>query len=250
MNFGLALFCGVWYYVSVSKIGYHLSGTFGTPLFISFLLGLMMGDLQTALVLGASIQMLYLGIIATGGNVPADGALAALIAIPVALQTGMDTQMAVAIAVPFGVLGALLDQVRRTVNAAWIHMADRYAEEGNADKIWWCNTVPTLGFNFLLRFIPVFFATLFGAELITNILDIIPTFVTHGLSVAGGILPAMGFAITIMVIGKKELFPFFFAGFFAVQYLGINTMAAAIFGSIIAILCITMRKRNEGSAVA
>lgn len=247
-NLGLAVFCGIWYFASTAKIGYHLTAALGTPVFISFLLGLLMGDMETALILGANINMLYLGIIATGGNVPADASLAALIAIPIALQTGMDVQSAVALAVPFGVLGALLDQVRRTVNAGFIHMADRYALEGNAKKVVWCNCVPPAAFGFILRFVPVFLATLFGADLVDKFLAIVPTWVTHGLSVAGGILPAMGFAITIMVIGKKKLMPFFFIGFFLVAYLGIDTMFAAILGACISVLAITMKSDKEATA--
>ncbi len=247
-NLGLAIFCGVWYFVSTAKVGYHLCSMVGTPIFISFLLGLMMGDLETALILGANINMLYLGIINTGGNAPADPSLAALIAIPMALLTGMDVQSAVALAVPFGVLGALLDQIRRTLNAGFIHMADRYALEGNAQKVVWCNFVPTLALSFLLRFVPVFVATLFGADLVNALLNVVPAWVTHGLSVAGGILPAMGFAITIMVIGKKKLMPFFFIGFFLVAYMGINTMFAAILGACISILAITMKSDKEAEA--
>jgi D-glucosaminate-specific PTS system IIC component len=39
-----------------------------------------------------------------------------------------------------------------------------------------------------------------------------------------------------MVIGKKNLLPFFIMGFFAVVYLKIDVMAAAIFGTCIALL--------------
>jgi D-glucosaminate-specific PTS system IIC component len=91
----------------------------------------------------------------------------------------------------------------------------------------------------------VFFATLISGEIINRILEIIPEWIMHGLSVAGGIMPAMGFALTLMVIGKGSLFPFFFLGFFAVQYLGINTMFAAILGGCISILSITL-KNKEG----
>ena len=234
----LAIFCGVWYWVSNSGFFYSFYAALSTPLFISVWIGVILGDIPTAVVLGANINMMYLGLVSTGNNMPADPSLAALIAIPVALQSNMDVATAVTLAVPFAVLGVFIDQIRRTVNAVWIHMADRYAAEGNAKKVTWCLFVPTTLFNFCLRFFPVFLATLFGSKYISAFLEILPAWITHGLSVAGGILPAMGFAITIMVIGKKELMPFFFIGFFLVQFLGLGTMACAIFGACIAMLCI------------
>jgi mannose/fructose/N-acetylgalactosamine-specific phosphotransferase system component IIC len=53
--------------------------------------------------------------------------LATFIAVPIALQSNLEPAVAVTLAVPVGLLGVLLDYIRRTVNAAWIHMADSYA---------------------------------------------------------------------------------------------------------------------------
>src|SRR5690606_8016971 len=98
--------------------------------------------------------------------------------------------------------------------------------------------------GFLLRFPPVFIANLYGPELVERFINGIPQWILHGFGVAGGLLPALGFAITIFVIGKKNLIPFFIIGFFLVKYLGINIMAAAIFGTCIALLIVLMKKEN------
>ncbi|HAU6641858.1 TPA: PTS sugar transporter subunit IIC, partial [Salmonella enterica] len=57
----------------------------------------------------------------------------------------------------------------------------------------------------------------------------------------------LGFAITIMVIGKKSLLPWFIGGFFAVLYLKVDIMAMAIFGTCVAFLIKGLAK-NEGAA--
>lgn len=236
MDIILAVLCGVLYYLGTNKIGYTLTTAIGSGLFIGFILGLYFGDVKKGLMIGASIQLVYLGIIATGGNIPADGVLAAIIAIPIALKTGLDANAAVALAVPFGVLGVFLDQIRRTSNSIWVHKADKFAEEGNPKGIFHCAfTYPAI-LAFILRFVPVFAITLFGSDAVAALLHILPQWVITGFSVAGGILPAMGFAIIIVTIGKASLLPYFFIGFFAVAYLGINTMAAAVFGTCIALL--------------
>lgn len=246
MNIAIAALCGVLYFMGTNRIGYGLTTATGSPIFIGFILGLVYGNVPQGLIIGGTIQLVYLGMIATGGNIPADQALAATIAIPVALQTGMSAEMAVGLAVPFGVLGVFLDQIRRTSNAAWIHKADKYAEEGNEKAIFHCAvTYPTI-FAIVLRFVPVFVINLFGAEAVQYLLEVLPKWVIGGFSVAGGMLPAMGFAIIIVTIGKKELLPYFFIGFFAVAYLGINTMAAAIFGSSIALLSIFKSSSKKG----
>lgn len=232
----IAIVSGLLYFFATQRVGYSFAGSFGAPVMLGAAFGLLFGQFTEGLVIGASINLLYLGVVFTGGNVPSDGALAASIAIPVALQLGLDTDTAVLIAVPFGILGSFIDQIRRTSNLIWLHKADAYAAEGNERGIYMAAVVYPTIVAFFIRFIPVFVINLFGAAAVQTALDYLPEFITTGLSVAGGILPSIGFAVIIMSIGRKELMPYFFIGFFAIKYLAINTMAAAVFGLAIAAL--------------
>ena len=90
--------------------------------------------------------------------------------------------------------------------------------------------------GFVIRFPFVFVIDYLGADWAQGLIAALPTVLTHSFEVMGGILPALGFALTIMVIGKKELIPFFFLGYFAVAYLNIPVMGMAIFGLIIALV--------------
>ena len=95
MDVLLAIICGILYFLAKSKIGYTLTTALGSGIFIGFILGLYFNDLASGLIIGASIQLIYLGVIHTGGNEPSDGELASIIAIPIALQTGLDASAAV-----------------------------------------------------------------------------------------------------------------------------------------------------------
>ena len=247
MDITLAVLCGFLYFIGTNRVGYTLSSVIGSPIFIGFCLGLYFDQVATGLSIGASIQLVYLGVILTGGNLPTDAVLAATIALPVALKTGLDADAAVALAVPFGVLGVFLDQMRRTSNSIWVRMGDKCAAQGDTKGLWrFAFLYPEL-MTVVLRFVPVFILTLFGTDAIIKILDVLPDWVISGFSIAGGILPAMGFAIILLTIGKPKLMPYFFIGFFAVQYLGINTMAAAIFGACISLLVIFNLTKKEGT---
>lgn len=236
MDLILACMCGVLYFLGKSKLGYHLTTAIGSPIVYGLVIGAYLGEVATGLVLGASIQLIYLGLINTGGNEPSDPELAAIVAIPVAINTGLDATAAVAIAVPFAVLGTFLDQLRRTSNSIWVRKADAYAVAGNDRGIFHCAYTYPIITAFILRFVPAFMITLLGNTAIEAILQYLPDWVITGFSVAGGILPAMGFAIILITINKPRLLPYFFIGFFAVAYLGINTMAAAAFGLCIALI--------------
>lgn len=109
----IAIFTGFWYWICKTDIGYAVTHALRQPLFSSVLIGLIMGDITQAVIIGSAIQILYIGLVAAGSNLPADDCLAGLIAIPLALNTGLSPTLAIAIAVPIGVMGVFLDQFRK-----------------------------------------------------------------------------------------------------------------------------------------
>lgn len=244
----VAIFSGIWYWICKTDIGYAFTHAVRQPLFVALPIGLMMGDVKTAIIIGAAVQLLYIGLVAAGSNLPADDCLAGLIAIPIAVQTGLTPELAIAIAVPVGIMGTFVDQLRKTINVVFVHMADKYAEEGNVRGIKKSAIVYPTILSFFMRFPIPFLAIVYGAEAVNNFMESIPDWVTNGFSVAGGILPALGFALTIFVIGKKKLIPWFFIGYFLVRFSGIPVFGAAIFG-ICAVLLMhnfSLNRETEG----
>ncbi len=234
---GVAICMGIYYWIARLRFGYTISSALLQPTTIGVFVGLITGQMMLAMQIGAALQLVYLGVTSTpGGNVPNDPALAGCIAIPLGVMSGMSPELAVALAVPFGVIGVFVDQLRRTTNALWVHMADKYAEDANTAGIMCCAYLYPALMGFFIRFPFVFVIDLFGAEWANGLIAALPEVLLHSFEVMGGILPALGFALTIMVIGKKELIPFFFLGYFAIAYLNIPVMGMAIFGLIIALV--------------
>lgn len=236
MNIGLALIFGLLYWLATSKLWYGTLHLIRQPLVLAVPIGLIMGDLPGAMIIGASLQMIYLGAIAPGGTLPSDEALASCIAIPLALAAGLEPNIAVTLAMPIGLLGVLLDNLKRTYHSYFIHMADKAVEEDNIKKMRRAEFWYPLFTSIPLRVLPAWLALIFGVDAVTAFLNAIPTWATNGLSVAGGLLPALGFAVTIMVIGKRTLLPYFILGFAFVAYSGMNTIGVAVFAICIAIL--------------
>ncbi len=232
----MAIVSGLWYWFSAGLAGYTLFSMLKSPTFIGFSLGLLWGDPVTGIIAGGSIEVVYLGLVAPGGNIPSDKALAALIAVPLVLMSDMSVELAVSVAVPVGAIGVLINNVRRYANAIFVHKADELALEGDVKGIWRNATLWPLALGFVMRFPIVFIANYFGADLINKLLTIIPEWFLHGMTVMGGVLPALGFATTIFMIGKREYMPLFFLGFFIVKYSGLTTVGAAIFGLMIALI--------------
>lgn len=218
-------------------------------LFGALLIGIVLGDVPRAMIIGAAIQALYIAVIQPGGNIPTDEVLATFVAVPLALLSKMSPAVAVSLAVPVGLLGVLLDYIRRTINAFWVHMADSYAEKGNANGVMRAHLLyPPLSLIFIY-IIPVSLAVYLGPHAVNTFMKAVPAWIMEGLKVTGSVLPALGFAITISVIGRKDLIPYFIFGFFFFQYASkINMIALALFGAFLAFLHITFTKNKTESA--
>ena len=99
-NLVIAICMGLIYWFTRLRLGYTFSSILFQPVSVGLAVGLLYGDVSKGMMIGAAVQLVYLGVTSTpGGNVPSDPALASCVAIPIALQTGMDPKLAVALAV-------------------------------------------------------------------------------------------------------------------------------------------------------
>lgn len=243
----MAIITGLWYWFAASLAGYTLFSTLKSPTFIGFVLGLIWGNPVLGITAGGSIEVIYLGLVAPGGNIPSDKALAALIAVPLVLMKDLSINLAVSIAVPVGIIGVFVNNIRRYGNAFLVHKADDFAEEANVKGIWQAATLYSFIFGMIIRFPLVFMANYFGADVVKGALAIIPQWLLHGMEVMGGLLPALGFATTIFMIGKKQYMPLFIVGFFMVKYFEITNIGVAIFGLCTALVIMYMGGMQDGS---
>src|SRR5450830_659654 len=168
------------------------------PLVVGLVMGLVLKDPAKGLFIGASIEMIYLGVIAVGAAIPADATSATAIAVALAILSNIDPKVAVALAIPLAVVAQLLQMFIWTINSGLMHRADKYAEEGDLGK--------TDGLQY---FVPAFLAVLLGAAAVGRLVNGMPAWITNWFKVAGGMLPALGFAMLYIMMGNNKLLPYF-----------------------------------------
>lgn len=217
-------------------ISHLVTRTWLYPIWTGFLVGLVMGKPVQGAIAGAYINLAYLGWITAGGTMPTNLMVAGVFGTALTLLSGADPKLAVTFAVPLGMLGLLTNQVYMTVNSIWVHKADKYAEEGNIKGVVLMNYVPSGILSFILNGIPAFLMVYYGSEFMKNFLASIPPSLVAAFQVVGALMPAVGIAMLLDYLGKSKLLPFFFIGFFAVEYLKLDIMSIAIFGALIAII--------------
>ena len=102
--------------------------------------GLIMGDLNTGLMIGGTFQLMSLGVAALGGASAPNYGLATIIGTFIAVRTGTGIDAAVGVGLPVGLLAIQLEVVVRIVNNFVAHKMQSDNNEGkwkNMNRIAW-----------------------------------------------------------------------------------------------------------------
>jgi fructoselysine and glucoselysine-specific PTS system IIC component len=123
--------------------------------------------------------------------------------------------------------------------------ADKYAADGNYKGVERMHLIAGFGLSLMLGLV-VMISFMVGSKTVGNLLDMIPEFIQHGLSVATGLIPALGFAMLARLLINKQVAPYFFLGFALAAYLEIPVTGIAIFGAIVAVVVINIMNVRGG----
>ena len=74
------------------------------PIITGMLVGLVMGDLKTGIILGATLEMVFIGSITLGAAVPPDVITGGVLGAAFAISTGKGADVALALAFPIATL--------------------------------------------------------------------------------------------------------------------------------------------------
>lgn len=213
------------------------------PIIIAPVVGAILGDFQTGIILGATLELIFIGAIPIGASNPPDMVSGTIMGTAFAILTGADSASAVAIAIPVASLLLILQnflQMFYCIRQA--HNADRAAEAGNIKGVEKAHLLASL-VPCIIEAIVVGICFYLGVPIVKDVLNVIPVWITDGMSVAGGILPALGFAMLAKMIITRELMGFLLIGFLLTAYLKLDTTGVALFG--FALAAIMMFSKQE-----
>lgn len=220
------------------------------PIMVALFMGIIMGDMQTAMIIGGTFQLMALGVANIGGSSVPNWGLAALVGIYIAIRTtstiGDAKAVALAVGVPVGMLGIQLDVLAKILNTYVSHAAQKALNQGKYKKMNRIMWVGPLIFG-LTTAVPTAIVVLFGNGLVRNVLSVVPDWVTDGLSIAGNMLPVVGIAILLQVMPAKKYLSMLMVGFVLSAYLNVPMMGVSIVGLAMAyyFFVTTVKKNSE-----
>ncbi|SJZ41591.1 PTS mannose/fructose/sorbose/N-acetylgalactosamine transporter subunit IIC [Anaerorhabdus furcosa] len=204
---------------------------------LSFGVGLILNDMPTALAMGALAELAYMGFgVGAGGTVPPNpigpGIFGTLMAIT--SKGNITPEAALALSTPIAVAIQFAQTFAYTACAGTPESAKKAILAGNFKKF------KVSANTTIVLFAVIGFALGFGGAIsmdtIIKLVDYIPPLLLNGLTVAGKMLPAIGFAMILSVMGKKELVPFVLLGYVCASYLKLPVIGIAIVGTIFALI--------------
>ena len=211
------------------------------PIVLGALTGLVLGDLKQGVIMGGTLELAYVGAVSIGAYVPPDMACGTVLGTAFAIEAGMGPETALALSYPIAAARQAIGTLGTPIGLWFLHRCDKYAAEGNVKKFergyWLCAFVGKLIF---LPITPLAFY--FGSDAVISLINLLPQFVIDGIGIAGGLLPALGFAMLAQMIMNRKVVVFFFLGFFTVKLLGVGTTGVAIFAVILAIVLVGIEK--------
>ena len=218
---------------------------FHRPLVACTLIGAVLGDMKTGIVIGGTLEMIALGWMNIGAAVAPDAALASIISTVLVIAGHQSIGAGIALAIPLAAAGQVL-----TIIVAFQHAADSAAEKGNLTALSWIH-VSSLFLQAMRIAIPaVIVAVSVGTSEVQGMLNAIPEVVTSGLNIAGGMIVVVGYAMVINMMRAGYLMPFFYLGFVTAAFTNFNLVALGVIGAVMAVLYIQLSPKYNRSAAA
>ena len=249
---------GVWAFI-VAIDQFDLFESLYQPIVTGAVVGAILGDLPTGLVVGGTYQLMTIGNMPVGGAQPPNAVIGGIMATVFAISSGLDTTAAVGLAVPFALIGQYMVTLLFTVMSPIMSVADNMAEKGDTKGIVRLNYLAMGALGLLFAIVCI--AGLIGGSALGNTLDKLSqdfAWIMNGLGAAGGMMRFVGFAILLRIMLSNDLWGIYFVGFalatiigFIPELSGSALILIAFVGVAIALNDFQTRvaiKQNAGSA--
>lgn len=202
---------------------------------LSFGVGVILGDVPTALQVGAVAELAFMGFgVGAGGTVPPNpigpGIIGTLMAIT---MPNVDASQALALSFPFAIAIQFLQTGIYALRSGAPESVNRALSELDFKKY-----KRTVNLTVILFAVVGFFLGFLGSysmPLLEKLVNLVPEFLMKGLTVAGGMLPAIGFGMILSVMLSKKEVPYAILGYVLAAYFELPVIGIALIGLIFAL---------------
>ena len=191
------------------------------PIVACPIIGMILGDVQTGLVIGGTYELMMIGNMPVGGAQPPNAVLGSVVAMIFAVKAKMDINAALGACMIFATFGQYVVTLTFTVMSGLMAKADKAAEQANPKGI-------TAVLNTSMCILGGLFAVIaiiayVGGVAMSGTLEALAanaSWFMGGLSAAGGMMRFVGFAILLKIMLANDMWGYLLAGFVAALVIG------------------------------
>ena len=208
------------------------------PLVVGLVTGLLMGDMRQGILMGASLEAIFLGNVNIGGVRSAELVTATAISTTCAITAGVSKGAALTLAIPIGMLAAFMVMFLKNVFFnIFAPVMDKITAEGSEAKL---NVLQwgTWVFYYLIISSVTFAGILAGSGPVNAFVKNIPQPVMNGLNASGGLLPAVGFAMLMKLLWDNKLALYYLLGFVLTAYMKLPAVAVCV------VICVAVAQND------
>lgn len=216
------------------------------PVVAGLIAGLIMGNVETGLYIGGTLQLMTLGITSFGGASVPDYQTAALIGTYLAIATKQSAAIGITLAIPIALLIVQVDVLKWSANIFCQQKAEKYADQGNYHMINWMQYLATL-FTSFVSGIPVLLTVILGPKIVGSFINYIPAWLSGGLKTAAGILPAVGIGMLLQYLPTRDYFSYLIIGFVLAIYLKMPIIGISLIGFAIALILYKNQSKKQNT---
>lgn len=215
------------------------------PIIVCTITGLILGDLKLGVIAGGLTELAFAGLTPAGGTQPPNTVLCGIMTVVIAASNNIAPTAAIGLSLPFAMLMQYILLFFYSSFSFFMPKFDKLAEEGKAKEFKKLNYIPliivTLTFG-VVAFLCVYAAQGAMHTLVTSM----PHWLTHGFELAGGILPAVGFAMLLKVMLKPQYFSYLLLGFVMSSMIPFsNVLPVALVGTVFALIAFFRTKDQQ-----
>lgn len=187
------------------------------------------------LTIGGTLTLMSLGVGGYAGTSVPNYDLGAVTGTLFAIASTGGIEAGLAVGIPVAALGTQFDVLVKMMGSYFIRGEREAVKNHEFNKIGlWVHGWTVM--RAVVITLPVLFVMTAGADLILNLLNIIPAWVMSGFGVAAGLLPAVGFALLLKNMSLEKYGVFLIFGYVLAGYLGMNMLGVSLLALVAGVL--------------
>lgn len=236
--------------IAATNYQFGHSTNINRPIFIGFVMGLLLGDMKTGILVGAELELAFLGISQIGWSTAADPELATICTVAFAITNGMPINTAIPLGVTIGYAASSFRNAAPALGELFVPWRKEALGRGDGKAYYLRSVLSNVVCEWCPRCIIGVTGVLLGGPVLEAFVNNLPPFVLNGINAAGAMLPALGICMILVTVFNRQVAVYFFAGFAVYKYLQVDMMFCLIIGLVIAFITFSISAVKNKSTVS